>query len=410
MKKIPCQNLYLLIFSLFVSFLICEMAVRLIGKYDRDGNFYFFSRRLKPYKFSIVATDREINKYLSHPDSSIMYDEDLGWTFRPNTEAGNRFYFYNSDGIRTIARDYKISMNPRKDTIRIAIFGDSFTHGDDVPFTQTWGYYLENYLKALGVKAEVLDFGVCAYGMDQAFLRWKKIGYKFSPDIVILGFVPENIARNVNLIRSIYFSATGIPFSKPRFILDRGKLKLINVPSCNPQRMVTLMENIGSWELLKYEYWLKTDDYKIRPWLRSRFAALLLDFIERRRNCFATDGRDSLYSVHGEPCQLTLKIIEAFDSDVKFKKAKFYIVYLPRQEELRLFLNKAEPPYAELLKLLDKNYAFIHPEKNKFFATKNLTMAGLFVNAHYSGKMNDIVAKEVAGFIFEHGVGKNKGE
>ena len=43
-------------------------------------------------------------------------------------------------------------------------------------------------------------FGVGAYGMDQAYLRWKKHGAKFHPHIVIFGFVAGNVQDNVNMV------------------------------------------------------------------------------------------------------------------------------------------------------------------------------------------------------------------
>ncbi len=94
--------------------------------------------------------------------------------------------------------------------MRIAIFGDSFAFGAQVPFEHTWGYYLENNLKEAGLNAEVLNFGVGGYGIDQAFRRWEKEGKAFSPHVVLCGFQPENVKRNVNLIRPIYAPKAGI--------------------------------------------------------------------------------------------------------------------------------------------------------------------------------------------------------
>ena len=78
--------------------------------------------------------------------------------------------------------------------------------------------------------------GFSAYAMDQAFLRWKTLGRKYSPDIVLFGFQAENVNRNVNMLRAFYVAGTGIPFSKPRFILsNEGRLRNTEP---NPLRLI----------------------------------------------------------------------------------------------------------------------------------------------------------------------------
>ena len=51
--------------------------------------------------------------------------------------------------------------------------------------TRLGAIYLQHKLKDAGIRAEVLNFGVGAYGMDQAYLRWREQGKNFAPDIVI---------------------------------------------------------------------------------------------------------------------------------------------------------------------------------------------------------------------------------
>ncbi|NWG76198.1 MAG: SGNH/GDSL hydrolase family protein, partial [Rubrivivax sp.] len=198
-----------------------------MGHYDPDGNFLVGKKRLRPYHLPIAGIEKKINIYLASTTSFIIYDPLLGWTHRPRSRSTNNLYFLNADGIRAAAPECFISKEPPPGTLRIALFGDSFTFGADVPFQETWGYYLQDEIEKSGVRAEVLNFGVGGYGMDQAYLRWKEVGCKFSPDIVIFGFHPENVKRNVNLIRSLYVPQTGIPFSKPRFVLEDGRLRLI---------------------------------------------------------------------------------------------------------------------------------------------------------------------------------------
>ena len=63
----------------------------------------------------------------------VVHDPDLGWTIKPNAVKG--IYRANSAGIRG-GRDY--TPTPPAGTVRIAAFGDSFTHASDVPNGFTW--------------------------------------------------------------------------------------------------------------------------------------------------------------------------------------------------------------------------------------------------------------------------------
>ena len=80
-----------------------------------------------------------------------------------------------------------------------------------------------------GFNVEVLNFGVPAFGMDQAYQRWERDGIAFAPHIVIFGLHAENAMRNENLIRALWRPNTGFPFTKPRYIFVGENLKLINL-------------------------------------------------------------------------------------------------------------------------------------------------------------------------------------
>ena len=86
-------------------------------------------------------------------------------------------YRYNTQGIRSPVPAF----TPRaaEGVLRIALFGDSFTHGDDVPVEHSFGQVLEQQLITAGIPAEVLNFGVGGYGIDQAMLRFKEHGAAF---------------------------------------------------------------------------------------------------------------------------------------------------------------------------------------------------------------------------------------
>lgn len=398
--------------SMAICLLIGEITIRPLGSSDIDGNFTFRSRTLKPYHLPIRATREKIGRYLSSPSSAIVYDPVLGWAPRPHGSSLNGLYHYNSQGIRSAPSEY--SLTPQRGVLRIAVFGDSFTHGDNVPFENTWGYYLEHALKANGVHAEVLNFGVGGYGIDQAYLRWKHLGYKFSPDVVILGFQAIDVLRNVNLMRPIflYRFVTGIPFSKPRFILEGSGLKLINSPTPLPERVPEILEHFDEWNLVNYEYFYDREAYKSHVWFRSKLVTLLSDAISRIRGTPRLVG-GQLYSVDEEPSQLALRIIGQFRSDVEAKGSHFLIVHLPAYNDLAALLRDKRLVYSKLLEKIEQDHGVIRPDRELLEQAKASSLDAVFAGrysakrdtilaGHYSAEGNKTVADVIAQSILGH--------
>ncbi|MDM8531233.1 SGNH/GDSL hydrolase family protein [Anaerolineales bacterium HSG25] len=378
----------LLVFcSLLLSFGILEIVIRYFGVYDENNNFVFADTPLKPYQLPINTTQDIIDDYLSSSTSRLMYDPDLGWAPRPNSQSKNELYRYNSMGIRSMPLEYSIT--PQPDVLRIALFGDSYTHGDDVTFENSWGYYLENNLKKNGIQAEVINFGVSGYGMDQAFLRWRKLGQKYSPDIVILGFDAENVNRNVNLIRVIYKPKTGLPLSKPRFIFADEALQVINVPAILPENIVNTMQNIETWELARHEYFFNSQDND-SIWLKSRLIAFLFSL--------NSDTDSQLYSLDKEPAQLTIKIIQQFKQEVEAEGHQFFVAHLPRHSHTATLLSQETLAYTALLSEIAKTVTVIYPEDRLIEEAKASSLKALY-KGHYSPKGNEVIADVIAEFF-----------
>ena len=130
----------------------------------------------------------------------------------------------NSIGSRA---DREYAETPPAGVLRLACFGDSFTHGSEVSTEDTWAYQLEQRDSRL----EVLNFGVGGYGTDQALLRFRHAGLR-GAQVALIGLMPENIGRNVNRYRPLWYPATQGCVAKPRFVMtDRG---LESVPSPLP--------------------------------------------------------------------------------------------------------------------------------------------------------------------------------
>ena len=102
----------------------------------------------------------------------------------------------NQDGLR--GPDYETAK--RDDTLRIAVLGDSFTSGFEVPFESTFGQVLERHLSKCRAtrdrRVEVLNFGQRGSGTGEQLLILREKVLKYEPDAVVLAFFAGNDIRN----------------------------------------------------------------------------------------------------------------------------------------------------------------------------------------------------------------------
>ncbi|MEO7973836.1 MAG: SGNH/GDSL hydrolase family protein, partial [Thermoanaerobaculia bacterium] len=149
-----------------------------------------------------------------------------GWAVAPNVRDlevfdGKRLNT-DSHGLRG-AREVALAKTPGK--LRIAVFGDSFTFGEEVGDEETFAHQLEQLLP----EVEVLNFGVHGYGHDQELLYLREALPLFRPDIVLVGHVTDDSMRNMLSFRS---------FAKPWFRQSEGGLELEGVPVPTPEQVL----------------------------------------------------------------------------------------------------------------------------------------------------------------------------
>lgn len=334
---------------LAVSLGASEGIIRTFRHRDADGQEWFRALRLRPYRLPLGRIDATLSA-LERGDSFLGYDADLGWAPRPFARSLDGMRRVDAAGIRS---DGAPSLVAPPGVLRIALFGDSFTFGEEAWLGDTWGAVLERALAAAGVPAEVLNFGVSAYGMDQAYLRWLKTGRNYRPNVVVYGFQPENVLRNLNVFRALYFESTELPLSKPRFVLRDGTLALVNAPAIPPKRLEHTLAALARDPLLAYERFF-APMYEPHPWLVSRTAGLASALVTER----ALDR----FQVDAETHDLAVRILADFARDVRASGAAFVVVHLPRRDDL-VALRGARPLwYADLLRELDQRFAMTHPE------------------------------------------------
>ena len=143
MIKQTLTNALIACMTVLLTLILLEAAVRVIGDTDIDGQFTFMGYALEPRALPISGLRAAVEEYLGDVDQAVavvLYDEMLGWTYRPNAAWQKRTFTTNSAGLRA-QREY--SKEPPPDTLRIALFGDSFTAGDEAANDKIWGHQLE---------------------------------------------------------------------------------------------------------------------------------------------------------------------------------------------------------------------------------------------------------------------------
>lgn len=368
-----------------VSFAAAELVVRMLGSVDPNGEFRIEGRVLRPRRLPLADIERRITQDVSLPESFVVYDPDLGWSLRPDATSADGLFHTSALGIRDAG---DVGSPPTPTSVRIALFGDSFCFGDEVAFADTWGRMLETRLRERGLAAEVLNFGVNGYGMDQALLRWRKSGRAARPAIVVVGFQPENLLRNVNVFRPIYFPETGVPLSKPRFVLEGDELVPVNLPALPPAEVARALADFTHQPLAAYEpaYRFYADHW----WLRSRLVALVEELVDPPE--IEAQFRDD-----PQIARLGARIVADLAADVRANGAALVIVHLPRRADLEDIVAGRELWYGGLLRSFDRDYPVAHPEAGLTSVPETFFLP----RGHYSRELNAVVAGRLASTVLD---------
>ena len=165
---------------------------------------------------------------------SLYRTNDTTWTEHyPNAEGwhtteGHTYIKINSHGLY----NPEITILKPKDTVRIAVLGDSFAEAFQVPMEKTFWSILQfelNKCKPFGdKKIQVINFGVSGYGTGQELIRLRTRVWKYEPDIILLAFYAGNdIRNNSSTLEGNHPTLKGNK-TKPYFTLKNNNLTLDN--------------------------------------------------------------------------------------------------------------------------------------------------------------------------------------
>ncbi len=367
----------------------------------RDGE--FLGRPVPPYgdvsqpRFQTWATGRK-RALLENtaPDKVLVHDAALGWTNARNFHDNHDSQSTNSKGLRG-AREFDDL--PAPGALRVALFGESFIYGEEVPD----GEEFCAQLGALDPKLEVLNYGVSGFGTDQALMRLRSEGLTSHAQVMCIGVMLENIVRNVSRftrLRNPYVKGVGI---KPRFRLENGALVSVPIPFatelevCEAVLAKTLPDQVREYDLFAeapYDRWI---------W-KSSLARLYIGW----QGSKARDYRAAWQDEQAEPFQLMLAILQAFDAEARAAgAARTIVLVFPPKEDLELALAGKARFWDGLARKLESRH-IVSLDFTDVLAARARELAGaesnpraiaakVFLRAHLNQSGNEAVARALLG-------------
>jgi len=342
--------------------------------------------RYDPRPTVLSAEQRSILTEFLKRSSPTGIDDTLGWINPPSHT--------NSVGIRD---DHEYATVPQPGTLRISAFGDSFTYGGDVSLGANW----TKQITAIDPSIEVLNYGVGGYGLDQAYLRYLKIGTDYHPNIVLIGYMSQNVDRQVNVLPAFYTNMFhNLVFTKPRFRVEDDQLVLLPNPLSTFSDYENFLKNDATVlpELGKNDYWYQIN-YSRGPldFLPSvRLGKVFFGQVNQRviNPIFNLDGQ---YNTKSEAYRITVKILDAFYQKALDNGALPIILVFPDRNDQTRSRQGEIRRYAALLEhFQSKGYRHIDilnalDSYNSRYSVADLTVAW----GHYSPIGNTIIANYI---------------
>jgi hypothetical protein len=315
-------------------------------------------------------------------------DPELGWITIPGVRL--RAAAVNAAGIRA---DKEYAPVPPAGVVRVAAFGDSFVHGDEVTTEEAWATQLERLTPDL----EVLNYGVGGYGLDQALLRYRRDGATLAPHVVLIGVIADDVLRGVNVFRPFLAPPTGHVLTKPRFLLGPGdELLLLG----NPIRDVPAYRAFLDDPVPVLREIVRHDHYAPPLAEGGPLDALAtVRLVELLHATLARPGRgehalrDGVIDLDAEAGRLALATVRAFASEVRARGATPLVVFLPDRTDLNAHAAGRAPTYRPLLERLAADgvpVADVLPGFDRL--APGWTTEDLLPGSHYSASGNRLVA------------------
>lgn len=312
-----------------------------------------------------------------------IFDAELGWCVRRDFHGHEGRVTIDAEGRRT-KRAYAEPLAPG--VRRWVAVGESFTFGEEVADEEAWTARLE----ALEPDLEVWNYGCGGYGTDQALLRLAR-DVRGPVDGVLVGLMSENIGRNVNRYRPLWYPGAQ-PAAKPRYVLAPGGLELVPQPYRSRADFFAAVkdESVGA-SLAEHERWDDGLPPGFLAW--SGGARFLYARLAYRARTPVRLWNDS----EGEPFRTTLALLGAFPGHARgLGTERVVVVLFPTREDLRRQLAGDGSPWGTLTAALDGlALAWIDTTSTLLAAARSEGLEALYLESHLSARGNQLVAEAV---------------
>jgi hypothetical protein len=321
----------------------------------------------------------------------IEFHPVLGWRYAAHFR--DNLSQMNSKALRS-SREY--TARPPDNVLRIAAFGDSFVYGSEVDNASAWPAVMESEHSDL----EVLNYGVGGYGVDQAYLRYLLEGNDLSPQVVLIGYSPDDINRTVNVYRR-FLTDLDSALIKPRYVLARdGGLSLLEMPARLQDYQKMLEEPSSARRFGQHDYWYTRCMYEnpLYDWLASMRLSCTLAAWSYRRHVDPDRPIDGqFYNVNSTAFKIQTALFSRFSESVRQSGAVPLVVVLPDEKAVQRVRQGQPAIYEPLLAHMrahdidhvDAGAAFFERQPDPARGTK-----GWFApQGHYSPSGNQVVAE-----------------
>ncbi|MCA1959714.1 MAG: GDSL-type esterase/lipase family protein [Desulfomonile sp.] len=192
-RKTKLRDRFLVAVSISVALIIFEVGLRL----------WFYGGIVRPPTQESLVVPHPTRGWVLGPG---LRSHEYGWDYSVST-------IINSRGLRDVEHE----VEPMPGTLRVALLGDSFMQAPDIELERSFPRLLEHRLKDR--KAEVINFGVIAYGTAQEFFTLKEEALKYKPKVVLAFYCGNDIRENSERLEELIFGpgirTFGRPYARP---------------------------------------------------------------------------------------------------------------------------------------------------------------------------------------------------
>jgi len=235
-----------------------------------------------------------------------VYDPTLGWVSLPNVRLPDLYgpgisLHTNAQAFRG---DHDITRAVPAGRIRVICSGDSFTLGYGVRDNETWCHQLS----VLDPRLETVNMGQGGYGLDQAYLWYKRAGLPLDHQLHLVAFITDDFLR----MQLDDF----VGYGKPLLGLRGDSIAVLNAP-------VRKRSGLGRW------------------WLAKGHMVTNLNIVQLANRVFSDPPQDRYNAARNDSTRTVVaRIFQDLARINAAKNSRLVLVYLPGASDYR----RDEPP------------------------------------------------------------------